>query len=76
MHINYILCQQCSGILIGLEIILSRNVLIWASCLAGQNRLGNFSRGHNKEHFCEIILNLDQMSFYLLMLITIRKSQA
>ena len=25
-----------------------------------QNHLDNFGRGHNEEHFCEIILNLDQ----------------
>ena len=25
-----------------------------------QNHLCNFGRGHDEEHFCEIILNLDQ----------------
>ena len=25
-----------------------------------RNRLGNFGRGHYREHSCEIILNLDQ----------------
>ena len=29
-------------------------------CSAEQNNLCNFSRGHLEEHFCEIILNLDQ----------------
>ena len=29
-------------------------------CSAEQNHLGNFGRGHFEEHFCEIILNLDQ----------------
>ena len=29
-------------------------------CLAEPNHLSNFGRGHHKEHFCEIILNLDQ----------------
>ena len=33
---------------------------LWlASCPAKQNCLGNFGKGHFKEHFCEIILNLD-----------------
>ena len=27
---------------------------------AEQNHLCNFGRGHHGEHFCEIILNLDQ----------------
>ena len=27
-----------------------------------QNHLGNFGKGHYEEHFCEIILNLDQCS--------------
>ena len=30
------------------------------SCSAELNHLGNFSRGHYEEHFCEIILNLEQ----------------
>ena len=28
-------------------------------CLAQPNYLCNFRRGHNEEHICEIILNLD-----------------
>ena len=32
----------------------------WPSCLAGRNHLGKFGRGLYDEHFCEIILNLDQ----------------
>ena len=31
------------------------------SCSAEQNHLGKFGRGHYEEHFCEIILNLDQL---------------
>ena len=30
------------------------------SCSAELNVLINFGRGHHEEHFCEIILNLDQ----------------
>ena len=30
-------------------------------CLAEKKHLCNFCRGHHKEHFCEIILNLDQL---------------
>ena len=30
---------------------------------AEQNHLCNFGRGHHEEDFCELILNLDQMSF-------------
>ena len=29
-------------------------------CLAEQNNLCNYARGHYEKHFCEIILNLDQ----------------
>ena len=29
-------------------------------CSADQNHLCNIGRGHYEEHFCEIILNLDQ----------------
>ena len=29
-------------------------------CLAEWNHLRNFTRGHYEEHFCEIILHLDQ----------------
>ena len=29
-------------------------------CSVEQNHLCNFGRGYHKEHFCEIILNLDQ----------------
>ena len=32
---------------------------LWAS-LSSPNGLSNFGRGHYEEHFCEIILNLDQ----------------
>ena len=28
-------------------------------CSAQQNHLCNFSRGHNEEQFCDLILNLD-----------------
>ena len=31
---------------------------------AGQNHLCNFCRGHHEEHFCEIILNLDQEKMF------------
>ena len=37
--------------------------LWWPSCLTmltEQNHLGNFRGGHYEEHFCEIILNLDE----------------
>ena len=35
--------------------------LWWQSCLAERNHIiGNFGRGHYEEHFCKIILNLDQ----------------
>ena len=30
------------------------------ACLAEQNHLGNFGRGHFEEHFFKIILHLDQ----------------
>ena len=33
---------------------------LWQPLLAEQNHLCNFGRGHHEEHFCEIILNLDQ----------------
>ena len=29
-------------------------------CSAEQNHLSKFGRGHNREHICEIIVNLDQ----------------
>ena len=32
----------------------------WPFCSAKQNSLCNFGRGHYEEHFCDIILNLDQ----------------
>ena len=31
-----------------------------AICFAEQNGMCNFKREHNENHFCEIILNLDQ----------------
>ena len=34
--------------------------LWWPVCLAKQKQWCNFGRGHHGEHFCEIILNLDQ----------------
>ena len=34
--------------------------LWWPSCLAERNHLGNLGRGHYKENFCEMILNLDK----------------
>ena len=36
------------------------SVVLAAFCLAEQNHLFNFSRGHYEEQFCEIILNLGQ----------------
>ena len=38
--------------------VLSRVLAVF--CLAEQNHLCNFGRGHHEEKFCEIILNLDQ----------------
>ena len=35
-------------------------MLLKRSCLAERNHLGRFGRRHYGEHFCEIILNLDQ----------------
>ena len=34
--------------------------LWWTSCSAERNHLGNFGKGQYEEHFCYIILNLDQ----------------
>ena len=34
--------------------------LLHPFCSAEWNHLFNFGRGHHEEHFCEIILNLDQ----------------
>ena len=35
-------------------------ISLWLSFWSVErNYLGNFGRGHNEEHFCEIILNLD-----------------
>ena len=46
------------------EMILSKAIsyleLWWPFCLAQQTNLYNFGRWHYEEHFCEIILNLDQ----------------
>ena len=39
----------------------SSNPELWPPfCSAERNHLCNFGRGHQKEQFCEIILNLDQ----------------
>ena len=35
------------------------------NCSAEWNHLCNFCRGHHEGHFCELILNLDQMSTFL-----------
>ena len=35
--------------------------LWWPFCSAEHNNLCNFGIGIHEEHFCEIILNLDQM---------------
>ena len=37
--------------------------LWWPICLAEQNHLCNFGRGHYEKYFCETILNFDQMLF-------------
>ena len=36
------------------------NDISYLFCLAEWNHLCNFGRGHYEEHFCEIILNLEQ----------------
>ena len=37
-----------------------KDISYLAPFLAEPNQLSNFGRGHHKDHFCEIILNLDQ----------------
>ena len=34
--------------------------LCWPNCLAEQNHLCNFCRRHHQEHYCVIILSLEQ----------------
>ena len=39
---------------------ISHLELLWPFCSAEHNHLCNFGRGHHEEHFCEIILNLEE----------------